>query len=179
MSTRDRWALPLLLSLSVALAASAQAAGPRLGQPASDIDIALAEIDVAPDGDGLPPGKGTVADGVDVYIEKCAACHGPRGEGATGPALAGGFGSLATKAPVKTVGSYWPYATTLFDYVRRAMPYDKPMSLTNQEVWGLTAYVLWLNGIVGRTDVLNAETLPKVRMPNRDGFIDARDGRPK
>lgn len=177
MSTRDRWTVSVVLAM--VLSGGADAAGPKLGQPASEIDIALVEIDVAPDGEGLPPGKATVADGVDVYIEKCAACHGQRGEGVTAPALVGGFGTLATKAPVKTVGSYWPYATTLFDYIRRAMPYDRPMSLTNQEVWGLTAYVLWMNGIIGRSDVLDAATLPKVRMPNRDGFVDGRDGRPR
>lgn len=177
MSTRDRWTVSVVMAM--VLSAGADAAGPKLGQPASEIDIALVEIDVAPDGEGLPPGKATVADGVDVYIEKCAACHGQRGEGVTAPALVGGFGTLATKAPVKTVGSYWPYATTLFDYIRRAMPYDRPMSLTNQEVWGLTAYVLWMNGIIGRSDVLDAATLPKVRMPNRDGFVDGRDGRPR
>lgn len=177
MSTRDRWTVSVVLAM--VLASGADAAGPKLGQPASEIDIALVEIDVAPDGEGLPPGRGTVADGVDVYIEKCAACHGQRGEGVTAPALVGGFGTLNTKAPVKTVGSYWPYATTLFDYIRRAMPYDRPMSLTNQEVWALTTYVLWMNGIVGRSDVLDAATLPKVRMPNRDGFVDGRDGRPR
>jgi cytochrome c len=177
MSTLERRAAAF--ALAFALATGAHAAGPRLGQAASEIDIALVEIDVAPDGDGLPSGQGTVADGVDVYMEKCAACHGTRGEGRTAPPLAGGFGSLGTKAPLKTVGSYWPHATTLFDYVRRAMPYDRPMSLTNEEVWSLTAYVLWLNGIVGRSEVLDASTLPKVRMPNRDGFIDARTARPQ
>lgn len=170
----------LYLALALVLCAStANAAGPNLGQPASEVEIALTDIDIAPDGDGLPKGKGTVADGVEVYMEKCASCHGSRGEGGSGVALTGGIGSLTTNAPVKTVGSYWPHATTLFDYVRRAMPYDKPMTLTNDETWAVTTYVLWLNGIIGRTDVMNAQTLPKVRMPNRDGFIDARDGRPK
>jgi cytochrome c len=170
---------PGLILFAALLAGAASAAGPNLGQPASEVEIAIMDIDIAPDGDGLPRGKGTVADGVDVYMDKCAACHGSRGEGGAAPALTGGIGSLNTSTPVKTVGSYWPYATTLFDYVRRAMPYDKPMSLTNDETWAVTAYVLWLNGIIGRTDVMNAQTLPKVRMPNRDGFIDARDGRPK
>lgn len=170
----------LYLALALVLCAStAHAAGPNLGQPASEVEIALTDIDIAPDGDGLPKGKGTVADGVEVYMEKCASCHGSRGEGGSAVALTGGIGSLTTNAPVKTVGSYWSHATTLFDYVRRAMPYDKPMTLSNDETWAVTTYVLWLNGIIGRTDVMNAQTLPKVRMPNRDGFIDARDGRPK
>ena len=116
--------------------------------------------------------------GAKVYAAKCASCHGPKGEGKPADRLVGGIGTL-TKERIRTVGSYWPYATTLFDYIRRAMPYDRPMSLTNQEVWGLTAYVLWMNGIVGRSDVLDAATLPKVRMPNRDGFVDGRDGRPR
>ena len=171
-------ALPFAL-IAVLLATSADAAGPKLGQAAGDIEIAVIDIDIAPDGDGLPKGKGTVADGVDVYMDKCASCHGARGEGGSGGVLTGGIGSLGTGAPVRTVGSYWPHATALFDYVRRAMPYDKPMSLTNDETWGLTAYLLWLNDVIGRADVINAQTLPKVRMPNRDGFIDTRDGRPK
>lgn len=170
--------LPLALIAGL-MTDGADAAGPKLGQAAGDIEIAVVDIDIAPDGDGLPKGKGTVADGVEVYMEKCASCHGSRGEGGSASALTGGIGSLTTNAPVKTVGSYWPYATALFDYVRRAMPYDKPMTLTNDETWAVTTYVLWLNGVIGRTDVMNAQTLPKVRMPNRDGFIDGRDGRPK
>jgi len=162
-----------------ALLAPAANAGPDLGRPLSDAEIAVIDIDIAPDGDGLPKGKGTVADGIDIYMEKCAACHGARGEGATAPALAGGLGSLDTKAPVKTVGSFWPHATTLFDYIRRAMPYDRPMTLTNDETYALTAYVLWLNDIVGRKEVLNAQSLPKVRMPNRDGFVNGWDAESK
>ncbi|MEO8038703.1 MAG: cytochrome c [Betaproteobacteria bacterium] len=165
--------------VSAALLAATAAAGPDLGRPVSDAEIAVIDIDIAPDGDGLPRGEGTVVDGIDLYMDKCAACHGPRGEGVTAPALAGGLGSLATAKPVRTVGSYWPYATTLFDYIRRAMPYDRPMSLTNNETYALTAYILWLNDIVGRKDVMDAQTLPKVRMPNRDGFVNGWDAESK
>jgi cytochrome c len=170
MFTSERLAAGLICC--AALAGGAWA-GAELGEPVSAREIAAIDIDVATDGAGLPAGAGTALDGVDIYFAKCASCHGARGEGGPGPALAGGFGSLASSAPVKTVGSYWPYATTLFDYIRRAMPYDRPMSLTSEETYALTAYVLWLNGIVGRDDVVDAATLPGVRMPNREGFIDA------
>jgi len=106
-----------------------------------------------------------------IYEQKCQACHGARGAGQPNDRLVGGQGTLATKAPVRTIGSYWPYATTVFDYVRRAMPYLQPQSLTDDEVYALTAYLLNLNGIIGDTDEINARTLPKVTMPNRDRFI--------
>ncbi|MCW5625218.1 MAG: c-type cytochrome [Burkholderiales bacterium] len=159
---------------SVLVLAVHAAAAPDFGMPVSEEELAAVDIDIAPDGRGLPPGSGTVADGIDIYMEKCVACHGPRGQGAAGgPALAGGMGSLNTPKAQKTVGSYWPHATTLFDYIRRAMPYDKPMTLSNDETYALTATVLWFSGIVRPTDVMNATTLPKVQMPNRDGFVDA------
>ncbi len=146
---------------------------PRLGETPSAAEIAARDIDIAIDGAGLPPGRGTATDGADLYVEKCAACHGLRGHGGPAPALAGGIGSLATRQPLKTVGSYWPHATTLFDYVRRAMPYDRPMSLSADETYALSAFVLWLNRIIGPREEMNARTLPAVRMPNRDGFVDA------
>ena len=125
-----------------------------------------------PDGAGLPPGRGTVAQGEAVYAAKCQACHGEKGAGKPNDRLVGGMGTLAPdKAPVKTVGSYWPYATTLFDYVRRAMPWQQPKSLTNDEVYAVSAYILNLNGIIGPNDVMDAQSLPKVKMPNKDGFI--------
>ena len=106
------------------------------------------------------------------HTAKCVACHGEKGAGRPNDALAGGIGSLpGDKPPVRTVGSFWPYATTIFHYVRRAMPYNESKSLTNDEVYAVTAYILQLNGIIGENDVINAQTLPKVRMPNRDGFI--------
>jgi cytochrome c len=104
-------------------------------------------------------------------VAKCQACHGDKGAGQPNDRLVGGQGSLGTAAPVKTIGSFWPYATTVFDYVRRAMPYQAPQSLTNDEVYALTAYLLQLNGAIAEGDVMNAQTLPRVKMPNRDNFI--------
>jgi cytochrome c len=165
-------AVALATGVAILLATGAVAA-PELGEVVGNDALAGRDIGIGPDGANLPPGRGSALDGVDLYVEKCAACHGLRGEGGSGPALAGGFGTLATNKPLKTVGSYWPYATTLFDYIRRAMPYDRPMSLTDDETYALTAYVLWANQIVTRDTVLDARSLPRVKMPNRDGFIDA------
>ena len=129
------------------------------------------DISIPPSGAGLPAGSGTARDGLKVYEQKCLACHGAKGAGKPADALAGGVGSLASKAPVRTVGSFWPYATTLFDYVRRAMPITNPLSLNDDEVYAVSAYVLFINGIIGEDVAMNAQTLPQVRMPNRDGFI--------
>jgi cytochrome c len=150
----------------------AAAAPPEFGRLATPTEIADADIDVHPDGAGLPPGAGSVAQGAAVYASKCAACHGEAGQKPLDPSLAltGGMGSLATPRAVQTVGSYWPYATTLFDYIRRAMPFSAPRSLTADQVYAVTAYVLWLNGIVADGTVLDANTLAAIRMPNRDGF---------
>jgi S-disulfanyl-L-cysteine oxidoreductase SoxD len=146
-------------------------ARPNLGVAADPALIKAWDISIPPSGAGLPPGSGTVKQGALVYAAKCQACHGERGVGKPMDALVGGIGSLATDKPVRTVGSFWPYATTLFDYVRRAMPTTAPMSLTDEEVYAVSAYVLNINGIIGENDVMNAQTLPGVRMPNRDGFI--------
>ena len=152
--------------------AATAAEGPKLGQAVSPADIAAWDISIAPDGIGLPPGQGTSAQGEAVYFSKCVACHGEKGTGKPNDVLVGGAGSLAAgQTPVKTVGSYWPYATTLFDYIRRAMPYNEPKSLTANETYALSAYILALNGIVAASDVMDAQSLPKVKMPNRDGFI--------
>ncbi len=129
------------------------------------------DISIAPDGSGLPAGSGTAVAGEKIYLARCMACHGEKGQDGLHDRLVGGHGSLASKAPVKTVGSYWPYATTLFDYVRRTMPYQEPRSLQDGEVYALTAYLLYLNGIVGQQEVVDATTLPKVKMPNRDSFV--------
>ncbi|KVH13044.1 MULTISPECIES: c-type cytochrome [Burkholderia] len=153
-------------------------AGFGLGQPVDRAAFAAWDIDVAPDGSGLPPGAGTVVRGGHVFADKCAMCHGAGGEGSVGDPLVGGIGSLASAKPRKTVGSYWPYATTLFDYIRRAMPYNAPQSLSADDVYAVTAYVLHLNGIVPGDARLDARTLPRVRMPNRDGFVpDPRPGK--
>lgn len=141
-----------------------------LGTPATQEQIAGWNIDVFPDGTGLPEGEGTVAMGEQLYKTQCIACHGANLEGGIGPRLMGGQGSLATDKPIKTIGSYWPYATTIFDYVRRTMPFQSPQSLTNDEVYGVTAYLLSKNGILPADTTLNAESLAAVKMPNRDNF---------
>ena len=146
--------------------------GPALGVPVTNAELASLDISIPPSGEGLPPGSGTARQGAIVYEKQCAACHGAKGAGKPADALVGGQGTLASKTPVRTVGSYWPYATTLFDYVRRSMPITNPLSLTNDEVYAVSAYVLFLNGIVGEDAPMNAQTLPQVKMPNRDGFID-------
>jgi S-disulfanyl-L-cysteine oxidoreductase SoxD len=156
----------------IVVAAPTMAQAPQFGQSIAPADIAPWDISIGPDGAGLPAGRGTPAQGEAVYIAKCQACHGEKAAGRPNDALVGGKGSLAPdKAPVKTVGSYWPYATTLFDYIRRAMPFQESQSLTSDEVYAVSAYILQLNEIIGKDDVLDAQTLPKVKMPNRDGFI--------
>jgi S-disulfanyl-L-cysteine oxidoreductase SoxD len=146
--------------------------GPKLGKPISIEDLAPWDISIGPDGAGLPPGSGTVKQGEATFAAKCQACHNEKGAGTPNDRLVGGQGSLPGEKPaVKTVGSYWPYATTLFDYIRRAMPLNESKSLTNDEVYGLVAYLLNLNGVVGEGDTMNAQTLPKVAMPNREGFV--------
>ena len=144
---------------------------PSLGVLVSAEEIAPWDISIPPSGAGLPMGSGTVKQGEAVYLAQCQACHGPKGAGKPADPLVGGVGSLATGKPLRTVGSYWPYATTLFDYTRRSMPITKPLSLTNEEVYAVTAYLLYLNGIIGENAEMNAQTLPQVKMPNRDGFI--------
>src|SRR5438093_4387493 len=158
-----------VLAAPVALAAQSSTFG--FGRPATTEEIRDLGVAIAPDGGGLPEGSGTVAAGRDVFVAQCARCHGPKGEGDVGPALAGGQGTLRTARPLKTVGSYWPYATTLWDYINRAMPFDKPGLLKPSEVYAVAAYILNINGIISDTDIMDAKSLPKVRMPNRDGFV--------
>src|SRR5215216_3744707 len=144
----------------------AQSSPLGIGHPPKAERLKQIDIDVTPDGKGLPPGSGTAARGKDVYTRRCETCHGPTGKEGPQDILAGGKGSLATDKPQKTVGSYWPYATTLWDYINRAMPFDHPSTLTPDEVYSAAAYVLFLNGIVGEHDTLDQATLPKVQMPN-------------
>ena len=151
--------------------AIAQSPAFGLGHTPTPDQLKLIDIDVTPDGKGLLPGSGTAAKGKDVYTRRCETCHGPTGKEGPQEALAGGKGSLATAKPQKSVGSYWPYATTLWDYIRRAMPFDHPSTLSTDEIYSATAYVLFLNGIVGEQDVLNETTLPTIQMPNRNGFV--------
>src|SRR5712691_10979303 len=145
----------------------------NIGRTPSADEIRGADITVLPDGTGLPAGKGEAAAGEIVYSNRCAECHGTKAAGRKDeyPALAGGRGTLSTAKPVKTVGSYWPYATTLWDEINRAMPFDKPGLLKPSEVYAVAAYILNLNGIIGDNDVMDARSLPKVKMPNRDGFV--------
>jgi mono/diheme cytochrome c family protein len=157
-------------ALLVACAPAAPVKRLGLGQVPSPAQIRGWDIDVRADGAGLPAGSGSVAQGRAIYEARCLACHGANGEKGAGPRLAGGQGTLATEAPVLTVGSYWPYATTLYDYIHRAMPQDSPQSLTPDEVYAVTAYTLHLNGIVKADAVLDAPALAAIRMPNRDGF---------
>ncbi len=159
-------------SFAIAFAAFVHAAeSPDLGTPASAAEIANYDLTVMPDGAGLPAGSGGVAQGMQLYTQQCLACHGDEGEGGLNDRLAGGHGSLATRAPVKTIGSFWPYATTLFDYLRRAMPYTDPGSLSSDEIYSLTAYLLYINGVVDKDAVMDAAALPEVVMPNRDNFV--------
>jgi cytochrome c len=144
---------------------------PQLGEAVSMEELVEADYTVLPNGHGLPEGTGNVTNGAVVYAQYCLACHGEDGTDGINDRLVGGHGSLTTDKPVKTVGSYWPYATTLFDYVRRAMPYHAPGSLTNNQVYAVTAYLLFLNGIVEEDAELNAKTLPNVKMPNRDNVV--------
>jgi mono/diheme cytochrome c family protein len=163
----------LAIAATLASGAVSAAEGYGFGRPATPQEIAGWDIDVSPSGAGLPPGQGDVQQGAAIFADKCAGCHGAHGEGEPMDRLVGGIGTLRDKKPEKTVGSFWPYATTLFDFVRRAMPLNAPQSLTPDEVYAVSAYVLFLNGIVPQDTTLDADTLAKIRMPNRDGFVSA------
>jgi cytochrome c len=143
---------------------------PNLGKPLTPADIAVWDINVLPDGTGLPPGSGTPAQGANIYSIKCAMCHGENGKGGSNARLVGGD-PIKDMETDKTIANFWPFATTIFDYIRRAMPWRQPRTLSNDEVYALTAYILSLNKLIGENEVMNAQTLPKVRMPNRNGFI--------
>jgi hypothetical protein len=147
------------------------AQSPNLGRALTPEEIRKIDITVVPDGRGLPPGNGSVSAGAAVYAKSCQSCHGANGAGKPQDQLTGGVGSLASGKPVKTPASYWPVATTLFDYIRRAMPITSPQSLTNDDVYAVTAYILSIDGIVPPDAVLDAKSLPRVKMPNRDGFV--------
>ena len=164
----------LALGSGAALAQSTGSQSPSLGKPISEADIKAWDISVLPDGTNLPPGSGTSAQGAKIYGEKCIACHAEGGKGGGAP----GAGPLVGGAPLtngietaKTIANYYAYATTVFDYIRRAMPYNAPRSLSDNEVYALTAYILSLNKLISDNDVMDAKTLPQVKMPNRDNFI--------
>jgi cytochrome c len=147
------------------------AQGPNLGRPVTPEEVRKIDITISPDGRGLPAGSGSVSTGAAVYAKNCQACHGAQGAGKPQDQLTGGVGTLASGKPVKTAVSYWPAATTLFDYIRRAMPITSPQSLSNDEVYAVTAYILSIDGVVPADAVLDAKSLPRVKMPNKDGFI--------
>ena len=165
MCMGKRLSLGIVLALMLGGAASA-AETPGLGKQVSEADLALWDISIGPDGRGLPPGSGTAAQGAPIFAQKCEACHGKEGVGGSNAVLANAPGKNQN-----TMALYVPNATTIFDFIRRAMPWTAPKSLTDHEVYAVTAYVLRLNSIIGDADVMDAETLPRVRMPNRDGFI--------
>ena len=176
MSTRK--ALLAACSAVIVWHAAALAESPNLGKVASPEEIASWDVSIGPDGAGLPSRSGTPRQGEQVFLAKCFPCHGEKGAGKPNDRLVGGQELLAPgQAPVKTVGNFWPYATTVFDYVRRAMPLNEPKSLGDDEVYAVVAYLLWLNGIISENDTLDAKTLPAVRMPNRDGFVRFSRGR--
>jgi len=156
----------LLLGSGIAFAES-----PNLGQPISEADIKAWDITILPDGSNLPPGSGTVTHGAKLFVDKgCVACHGEGGKGGPNAAMATDE-KLDRIEANKTIANFWGYSTPVFDFIRRAMPYPQPRTLSNEEVYALTAYVLYLNKLIGENEVMNAETLPKVKMPNRDNFI--------
>ncbi len=162
---------PKLAAAVFAFASSAAlAVGPNLGRPITSAELAPWDISIQPDGAGLPPGGGTPAQGAKIYAEKCAACHGENAKGGNNAALVGGD-KIVNMDSTRMIANFWPYATTVFDYIRRAMPWPQPRSLTDNEVYALTAYILSENKLIGPDDSMNSDTLPKVRMPNRDGFI--------
>lgn len=171
MAARDRtaplWGILLAASVLSPLACAQESS---LGRIASPEEIAGWNIDVFPDGTNLPEGSGTVVHGKEVYMASCAGCHGANLEGGFGPALTGGKGSLTSPKPLKTVGSYWPYASTLFDYIRRAMPFQAPQSLSNEDVYSVSGYILNVNGLLPDDATVDASALTKLQMPNRNSF---------
>jgi S-disulfanyl-L-cysteine oxidoreductase SoxD len=159
------------LGLVLVAAAGLFAAGPNAGRALTPEEVKKLDITIGPNGEGLPPGSGSASDGAIVYAQICQGCHGAQGSGKPRDTLTGGVGSLATAKPLKTPVSYWPRATTMFDYIRRAMPINAPESLTNDEVYAITAYLLSIDGVVAKDAVLDAKSLPLVKMPNKDGFV--------
>jgi cytochrome c len=162
----------MLAAIALTYETSARAQSPYgIGRPATAAEIAGWNIDIDREGHNLPPGNGSVSHGHEVFDQQCAACHGAKGEGGVGDRLVGGQGTLATANPVRTIGSYWPYAPTLFDYIRRAMPQNAPQSLSNEDVYAVAAYILNLNGLVPADATLDAKTLSAIKMLNRNMFV--------
>jgi S-disulfanyl-L-cysteine oxidoreductase SoxD len=167
------WLMGIVAPLAMAgiWPAAAQLPTYGVGRPPTAEEVRAWDLTIRPDGQGLPPGRGTAALGKPIYAERCASCHGETGEDPKYSRLVGGHGTLATDKPIRTIGSFWPYAPTLWSYIRRAQPYDNPGSLTPDQVYAVTAYLLHRNGLIGEQDVMDATTLPRVQMPNRGGFV--------
>ena len=163
----------LFALLFMVSAAQAVENSPKLGKPAPQTLEKSWNLDVFPDGTGLPAGSGNAVQGKKVYQQYCLSCHGVNGTGDSAEELAGAKHGLTDSVPDKTIGTYWPYATTIFDFTRRAMPLNAPGILNNDQLYAVTAYLLYLNHLIKETDVINASTLPKVKMPNRNGFINS------
>ena len=164
--------LALLLVAGWLAPAGAQEARIQLGTPISEDQLIGFDLIAAPDGGGMPPGAGTARQGRAVYELNCLRCHAVNGAGVSGNTIIAGGDMRSEESPLRTVGSYWPHASTLFDFIRRAMPADAPKTLTDEEAYQVTAYVLFLNGIVGEDESINSETLTAIAMPNGDGFVD-------
>ncbi len=161
----------LWVALAICLPPAAMAESYGLGRTPTPAEIAAWDIAIGPLGAELPSGHGTAEAGADLFAQKCAMCHGATGREGPDPALVGGQHTLATDKPIRTIGSYWPYATTIFDYIRRAMPLQAPGSLTADQVYALTAHLLHANGIIARATIIDALSLPQVKMPNQHGFV--------
>jgi S-disulfanyl-L-cysteine oxidoreductase SoxD len=168
---RCRRAVSVIALAAILAAGGASAETPNLGKPISEADISAWDISIQPDGTGLPKGSGTSAQGMAIFAEKCASCHGNNGKGGVAAAVVDDRPLAGISAANKTIKNFWPYATTVFDFIRRAMPFQSPRSLTDDEAYALTAYILAQNKLIGEGETINAETLPKVKMPNRDNFI--------
>jgi S-disulfanyl-L-cysteine oxidoreductase SoxD len=174
MSTHRLWltaGIGALIAMAGVWTVAAQLPTYGVGRAPTAEEVQAWDLTIPPDGQGLPPGSGTAALGKPIYTERCASCHGEKGEDPKYSRLVGGQGTLATARPITTIGSFWQYATTLWSYVRRAQPFDEPGSLTDDQVYAVTAYLLHLNSIIGEQDLMDAKTLPLVKMPNRDGFV--------
>jgi len=174
MCTHRLWwsvGIGALMTLASVWLAAAQLPTYGVGRSPIAEEVQAWDLTIPADGQGLPPGSGTAVLGQAIYTERCASCHGEKGEDPKYSRLVGGQGTLATDKPVRTIGSFWQYATTLWSYIRRAQPFDDPGSLTPNQVYAVTAYLLYLNGIIGEQEIMDATTLPLVKMPNRDGFV--------
>lgn len=170
--------LLLVIALAVSTGALAQMPTYNLGRAPTAEEVRAWDISIGPEGKELPPGSGTAKKGATIYARKCAACHGPNGEGGVPGGfrspLMGGEGTLTSSKPVRTIGSFWPFATTIWDFINRSMPRGQEGTLQPDEVYALTAYILHLNDLVQESDVIDAQSLPKIQMPNRNGFVPPR-----